>query len=175
MKKINGKDIQDWKYRKSILNEYDTSESNILSIGFNQRIIHDFLYEDIVANPKVYNARRTKTDLHYFIGDEEIKTNSLQMEIDLTAEYNQKVTVFEGKNNFPPDFSIYQVFHPFLYYYNLKIKEQLSIKEINCCYMLRKKIDGNSILKLYNYTFSNPIQLDSIKLIKSAQYNLIKR
>ncbi|MBI5599733.1 MAG: hypothetical protein HY890_08380 [Deltaproteobacteria bacterium] len=44
---IGAKDIFDWKYRKSILNELDTSESNILSVANNQRIIHDFLYEDI--------------------------------------------------------------------------------------------------------------------------------
>ena len=60
---IQKENIYDWKYRKSLLNEFDTSESNILSVGFNQRIIHDFLYEDIVANPKVYNARRTKINI----------------------------------------------------------------------------------------------------------------
>ncbi len=43
----------EWPYRKSALNETDTSESNILSVGFNQRIIHDFLYQDIVASPKM--------------------------------------------------------------------------------------------------------------------------
>ena len=61
--KMDEKKIFDWKYRKSILNEFDTSESNILSVASNQRIIHDFLYEDIVASPKVYNARRTKIDI----------------------------------------------------------------------------------------------------------------
>jgi len=60
---INEDNIFDWKYRKSILNEFDTSESNILSVAGNQRIIHDFLYEDIVASPKVYNVRRTKEDI----------------------------------------------------------------------------------------------------------------
>lgn len=58
--KINRDNVFNWKYRKSLLNEFDTSESNILSVASNQRIIHDFLYEDIVANPKVYNARLTK-------------------------------------------------------------------------------------------------------------------
>ncbi len=57
---IEQKETEDWKYRKSILNEFDTSESNILSVISNQRIIHDFLYHDIVASPKIYNARRTK-------------------------------------------------------------------------------------------------------------------
>lgn len=64
---IDASKIFDWKYRKSILNEFDTSESNILSVASNQRIIHDFLYEDIVASPKVYNARRTKMDISYHI------------------------------------------------------------------------------------------------------------
>ncbi|MCW3134124.1 MAG: hypothetical protein N2V78_07355 [Methanophagales archaeon] len=51
--------LEDARKRRN-LNEFDTSESNILSVASNQRIIHDFLYEDIVASPKVYSARRTK-------------------------------------------------------------------------------------------------------------------
>ena len=38
-----------WRYRQSILNEVDSSESNILSVGMNQRILHDFLYERLSA------------------------------------------------------------------------------------------------------------------------------
>lgn len=165
----------EWKYRKSLLNEFDTSESNILSVGFNQRIIHDFLYEDIVSNPKVYNARRTKSTLDYFIGKQHIKTINLQMEIDLTLELDGVVTVFEGKNNFPENFAVYQLFHPFLYYQKLKKENQLSIKEITCCYLLRKRNKGTSVIRVYNYTFSKENDLTSIKLLKSKQYNLIQR
>jgi hypothetical protein len=172
---IPSENVYIWKYRKSLLNEFDTSESNILSVGFNQRIIHDFLYEDIVANPKVYNARRTKTSLHYNIGKTKIETTNLQMEIDLTTEYNGVVTIFEGKNNFPKNFAVYQLYHPFLYYHNLKASNKLQIKEINCCYILRKRNKGNSIIKIYSYTFTNPFDMTSIKLLKCAQYNLIKR
>ncbi len=165
----------DWRYRKSILNEFDTSESNILSVVFNQRIIHDFLYDDIVANPKMYGARRTKTSFEYFIGEEKITATNLQMEIDLTTEYNGVVTVFEGKNNFPQNFAVYQLYFPFFYYYTLKKNNKLDIKEINCCYVLRKKENNQSIIKIYQYTFEKPNDMTAIKLIKSAQYNLIKR
>jgi len=61
--KIDNKRTFDWKYRKSILNEFDTSESNILSVANNQRAIFDFLYKDIVASPKVYNAKWTKMEI----------------------------------------------------------------------------------------------------------------
>jgi len=172
---IDEDNVFDWKYRKSILNEFDTSESNILSVASNQRIIHDFLYEDIVSSPKVYNSRRTKMDLSYRIGKEKIRAHNLQMEIDLTMELNGIVTVFEGKNGFPENFAIYQLFHPFKYYSKLKKENKLDIKRITACYVLRKKKRGNSVLRLYNYTFEDEDDMTSIKLLKSAQYNLIKR
>ncbi len=77
---IHKDDMLDWKYRKSLLNEFDTSESNILSVASNQRIIHEFLYEHIVANPKVYNARRTKMNLSYSVPQKQVVRDSLQTE-----------------------------------------------------------------------------------------------
>jgi len=172
---IEEENIINWKYMKSILNELDTSESNILSIVSNQRIIHDFLYDDIVANPKVYNARRTKTDLFYKAGEYQINALKQQMEIDLTFEYMGKVTIFEGKNGFPKDFAIYQLFHPFKYYFKIQKESKLDINQITCCYVLRKQQKRDSIIKLYNYTFKDTNDISSIKLLKKAQYNLIKR
>ena len=91
-----------------------------MSVASNQRIIHDFLYEDIVAGPKVYSARRTKMNLSYKVGNESIQTENLQMEIDLTMELHGVVTIFEGKNGFPENFAVYQLFHPFKYFSLLK-------------------------------------------------------
>ncbi|MEJ5350964.1 MAG: hypothetical protein WHS65_05165 [Melioribacteraceae bacterium] len=97
------------------------------------------------------------------------------MEIDLTLELNGVVTVIEGKNGFPKNFAVYQLFHPFKYYSILKKDNKLNIQQISCCYILRKKDEGNSILRLYNYIFEDENNMASIKLLKSAQYNLIKR
>lgn len=173
--KIDANNIFDWKYRKSMLNEFDTSESNILSVANNQRIIHDFLYEDIVASPKTYNARRTKMNLSYHVGEEKIKAVNLQMEIDLTMELDEVVTIFEGKNGFLRDFAVYQIFHPFKYYSVMKKQNKLVVKMITCCYILRRREKESSILRLYNYTFEDENDMSSIKLLKNAQYNLIKR
>ncbi len=61
----------EWDYRKSILNEFNSSESNILSVANNQRILHHFLFgddfefdiADITKRPKTYFPHRTKTKL----------------------------------------------------------------------------------------------------------------
>ncbi len=171
---INDDEIKDFTYKSSILNEFDTSESNILSVGFNQKVVHEFLYNDITASPKMYGARRTKTSISYQIGNETISINNLQMEIDLTAEYSGDVTVFEGKNNFPKTFATYQIYLPFLYYHNLKESNELEINNIDSCYLLRKKVNDMSILRLYRYTFTNPFDMTSLKLLQKKQYNLIK-
>jgi hypothetical protein len=172
---INKKNIYDWKYRRSILNEFDTSESNILSVAGNQRIIHDFLYEDIVAAPKVYNARRTKMSMSYGVGNETILAQNIQMEIDMTMESQGVITIFEGKNGFPKNFAVYQLFHPFKYYAELRKGKKLDVRQITCCYILRKRQKGISTLRLYNYTFKDEDDMASIELLKNAQYNLVKR
>ena len=164
-----------WKYRPSILNEFDTSESNILSIVFNQRVVHDFLYEDIVANPKMYGSRRTKASFSFKVGSETISVKNLQMEIDLTTEYHGEVTIFEAKNGNPKDFAVYQLYFPFRYYYELKQREKLPIKNINCCYILRTKQKQGSEVKMFLYTFNNPYDMGSIELIKKRKYKLIWR
>ncbi|SMN02030.1 hypothetical protein SPONN_354 [uncultured Candidatus Thioglobus sp.] len=98
------------------------------------------------------------------------------MEIDLVTEYLGVVTVFEGKNNFPDNFAVYQLFHPYLYFHTLKQSGTIKVTDINCCYLLRdRSVDGESIIRLYLYAFDDPMQMASIRLIKCSQYKLIKR
>lgn len=164
-----------WNYKKSLLNEYNDSESNILSVANNQRILHDFLFGedlefenlDINKRPKTYFPHRTKTTLEYTFENEKISAQNQQIEIDLTLEFEGIIGIFEAKNGTPSDFNIYQIYHPFLYYHN----SNLLIKNIICCYLVRNE---NS-LKLWAYTFDNPLQLDSIKFIKSKEYILTRQ
>ena len=164
-----------WKYRPSVLNELDTSESNILSVASNQRILHDFLYEDIVASPKVYNARRTKLSFSFYVGSEWVETDNLQMEIDMTLEYQRVVTVIEGKNGFPKDFAVYQIYFPFRYYHILDQRHNLGVERVQACYILRRRHGGRSTLRLYLYTFDDVNNMASIRLLKKAEYSLIRR
>lgn len=172
---IPSKNIKDWEYRKSILNETDTSEASILSLVHNQRILHDFLYEDITANPKIYISKRTKTTFSYKINNSSVTVNNLQVEKDMIVENNGIVTILEGKNKIPPDFAVYQLFHPFKYYSKLREEKNLPIKEINTAYLLRYMENGKTIIRFYLYTFKDEDRPSSITLIKAVQYNLLKR
>ena len=178
-----------WLYRRSILNNINTSESNILSVGYNQRIIHDFLYDDITASPKVYGSNRTRIPLDYRIGQDRVSVYRVQIEIDLTLEYLRQITVFEAKNGFPRDFNVFQLFNPFRYYLPLTQTESESLVppeerpdflstaraesdiSINCCYLLRQ----DNRLRLYLYSFDDPQNPGSIRLERNAEYTLVPR
>ena len=158
-----------WRYRRSILNNINTSESNILSVGYNQRILHDFLYADITASPRVYGSNRTQIPLIYRIGDDNIEASRVQVEIDLTLEYQGAITVFEAKNGNPEDFNVFQLFNPFRYY--RRATEGLEGTSIQCCYLVRL---GNR-LRLYLYSFADPQNPGSIRLERNAEYTLVQR
>lgn len=95
----------------------------------------------------------------------------LQIEVDLTIEFKGKVAVFEGKNGKPDTFNVFQLYHPFLYYHlangnNTGLNGQ--IKEIIGVYVI-KQVD---ILKLWAYTFDNPLNPASICFLRAKAYRL---
>lgn len=183
---IRPEDEVDWKYRRSLLNEFNDSESNALSVANNQRILHHFAFgkdtefddEDISKRPKTYFPHRTKASLKYKIGTSaEIILTSMQIEVDLTIEFQGTIAVFEAKNGKPDSFSVYQLFHPFLYYHEAKrTKPEISnrIEDIVCVYLVRQKSKNATKLKLWKYTFETPNDITTIKFLKSACYNLLR-
>ena len=164
-------DTLQWNYARSVLNNVNSSESNILSVGYNQRIIHDFLYKDITASPRVYGSNRTHIPLNYSIGDRRISVKRVQVEIDYTVERQGAVTIFEAKNGFPEDFNVFQLFNPVRYYTRLKETRKLPIDSVESCYLLR---DG-ARLRLYLYTFDDLDTPASIRLLRNAEYTLVER
>lgn len=165
---IPSKQIVQFKYRESILNNINDSESNSLFVAYNQQILQDFLYQDRTATPKVYGSHRTKFDIRYKVKGEEIFAQKLQMEIDLTLENNGEICIFEAKNGSPIDFNVYQLYNPFRYYVD---KHRFDPSAVKCCYLLRLE----DSIKLYLYQFNDVNELDSIRLIRSAEYRLVKR
>lgn len=159
-----------WNYRPGMLDNINSSESNILSVGYNQRIIHDFLYRDITASPKVYGSHRTQIPLNYQIGPDKVDGKRVQIEIDFTAEFLGRITIFEAKKGKPDDFNVFQLFNPFRYY-RLRMQESGQANPVECCYLLHY----NKSLRLYLYSFEKSCDPGSIKLQRSAEYMLMER
>jgi len=171
--------VVDWPYRRSLLNGYNTSESNTLSVANNQRILHDFAFgfdaefssDDIARRAKTYFPHRTKRQLTYQIGVHSVD-DILQIEVDLTIEFAGRVAVFEGKNGVPNSFNVFQLYHPFLYYHlanegDERVRGQ--IRAIEGIYVIR----GGSTIRLWAYTFARPLDPTSITFVRATAHRLI--
>ncbi len=165
----------EWRYRSSLLNDLETGESSTLSLAFNQRILHDFLYEDITASPRIYIPGRTRLSMTYWVANVQLQLNNQQMEADLTLEHNGTITVVEAKNCFLKDFAIYQIFHPIKYYSQHLQSRGILPEQINACYVLRQKRENAVRLRLYLYEFADMDRIDSIRLVRKAEYRLVRR
>ncbi|GIV04593.1 MAG: hypothetical protein KatS3mg016_0168 [Fimbriimonadales bacterium] len=166
----------EWRYRKSLLNDLDRGEASVLSLALNQHVLHDFIYEDVVASPRIYIPGRTRTNLSYWVGSTHLSAQDQQLEMDLVLEYQGTVTVLEAKSRFVSNFAIYQIFHPFKYYYEKAQAKNINIEHINACYVL-KQTSRKSVtrIRLYLYEFTDPDRLDSIRLVRKAEYTLRRR
>lgn len=172
---IKKEDIIEWSYKKSLLNQYNDSESNILSVANNQRILHNFLFGDdieysslpVEKRPKTYFPHRTKKTVEYLFNETSITAKNQQIEIDLTIEYSGIIGLFEAKNGNPANFNVYQLFYPYLYY----ALSGLNYEQIKCVYLVRTKQGNTSEITLWEYEFTDK-KLNSIKYIKSKKYIL---
>jgi len=173
--KIPEDKIIDWRYKKSVLNDLYTSETSISSLINNQRILHDFLYEDIVAHPKVYNPGSTKISFEFFIDNKKMSVIKLQRKIDMILEYLNNVDIIEAKNGEVDDFAIYQLYHIFRWFCGKKTSEKLNIKKIEMIFVNKIIEEDLTKVRLRSYIFERVEVLNSIKLVKCAQYNLLKR
>jgi hypothetical protein len=51
---------------------------------------------------------------------------------------------------------------------------ELDVHEVNCCYAVRKKIAEGVQIEIYLFTFDEPLNMSSIRLIRSHTYQLLK-
>ncbi|MCS7191325.1 MAG: hypothetical protein NZ843_06970 [Fimbriimonadales bacterium] len=172
---ITTKEIVSWRYRKSLLNDLDRGEASTLSFVLNQRILHDFIYEDVVASPKVYIPGRTRATLEYTVGQTRLQAVNQQLEMDLVLEYQGTVTVLEAKSKFLSNFAVYQIYHPIKYYLQQSQAKGIPIAHLNACYVLKQTRSGTTRVRMYLYEFDDPDRLDSIRLVRKAEYHLQQR
>ncbi len=148
----------------------------MLSLAFNQGIIQDFLFGSKKAQARVYIPRRTKHSFTFYMGSEQIKVESLQIERDLVVEYEGEIAVFEAKNEAKPssllDFNVFQLYNPFRYLDWLLTENGKPYKSIRCVYAVQSRRLGKASYQLYEYSFEDKERPTRLKLVKKRRYDL---
>lgn len=172
LEKIN--DVVDWKLGKSYMDSISDSEAQSVSTAFNDKIIHDFLFNNKNEKLLLHTARRSKLSYSMKINGETLKTDKLQIELDGVYENQNTLAAVEVKNLDNGEFEIRQLFSSMKYFKNLKEIGKLPKSfNVRLVFMVRERKKGN-YYKLYEYEFEDEENPNSIDLVKSKQYNIIQ-
>lgn len=163
-----------WKISPSIVSSLGNSEADTASTLFNDKIIHDFLFGNPSAEVRIHNSRRSTIDYEFWIGKNRMFADRLQIEMDALFECEDTIATVEVKNIKHSNFEIRQIYSTFRYLDRFrrdgKIPNNFKLRHL----FVTANKGKNGFFRLYEYTFTDWKQMDSIKLVQNAQYNLLR-
>lgn len=160
--------IQFPDYIESINPENITSESTALNSAYISGIIHHFVGDDNIV-PTV-SGRMASNNFDFNITNLitkrpfAISVKNSQIEIDAGYEGVETLSLIEAKNNISADFLIRQLYYPFR-----KYQDQIA-KKIKPIYL----IYTNNVFYLYEYSFEDPLNYNSLILKNYERYSFEK-
>jgi hypothetical protein len=171
--------IRDWEYYPGILDDTDMSEASVLSTAFNQGILQQFLFGDRRVQAYINVPRRTRgkdtNSFDYRIGEQLVRVEGLQIEMDFIIERGNEITLVEAKSSvgeLPKDFAVGQVYLP--YRRLIKVLEDKHKKaRVRSLFLVQyKRDDGRTAMRVYEYTFDDPQDMGSLRFVSNAEFAL---
>jgi len=162
-----------WNPSKSIVSKLGKSEAGTVSTIYNEKIIHDFLCGNADKEIKIHISRRSNVTYDFWIGNNELHADWLQIEVDAFFEADNIIAAVEVKNIKHTNFEIRQVYSS-MRYLDRFYRDGIIPKKYKLRFLFFQKGKKNKMdfYRLYEYRFNDWRKMDSIELIKNAQYNM---
>lgn len=149
---------------QSLMPQFLVSEAIALNCANACGILADFL-EDEALLPTV-SGRMSSGDFDFAIhtgaGVQNLHVNNSQVEIDAAYEGIRYLSLFEAKRDLSDDFLIRQLYYP------MRIWRERVTKAVKPVFL----IFSNGVYYLYQYQFDNPLDYNSLTLVKQKNYVL---
>lgn len=149
-------------YIQSLMPQFLVSESIALNCANACGILNDFLEDDELV-PTVSGRMRSGVfgfNINTAIGQKYVVVNNSQIEIDAAYEGIHYFSLFEAKRDLSEDFLVRQLYYPFRAW-NSRVT-----KEIKPVFL----IFSNGVFNLYQYQFEDPLNYNSLRLVKQKNY-----
>lgn len=165
--------VKSWKPLKSVVSSFGKSEADAVSTIYNSKIIHDFLFGDTKKELMIHTSRRSNISYDFYIGKNKLRADWLQIEVDSFFESDDTIAFVEVKSIKNTNFEIRQVYSTFRYldrfYRDKKIPKDYKLRHL---FVVEGVEKGKKFYRLYEYRFKDWKHMDSIELVKNAQYNM---
>ncbi len=153
-------------YIQSLDCNHIPSETMALNCAVAAGIISDFMDDsDIVAT---VSGRMGSGDFSFLIGDtatggmRRVNVSNSQIEIDAAYEGIESLALLEAKRDLSEDFLVRQLYYPY------RVWQSRITKPVRPIFL----VYSNGIYRLYEYTFEDPHNYSSLKLVKQQNYSV---
>lgn len=149
-------------YIQSLMPQFLISEAIALNCANACGILTDFLEDDALL-PTVSGRMSSGNfgfNIETCVGTKYISVSNSQIEIDAAYEGINYLSLFEAKHDLSDDFLVRQLYYPFRVWSSRVTK---SVKPVFLIF-------SNGVFNLYQYQFDDPLNYNSLRLIKQKSY-----
>ena len=141
------------------------SEMQHLDFAYAVSLIRTFMEDDSLV--LTIRGRKYTPDFEFYVGKQLIKAGSVQTEVDAGYEGKNQVVLIEAKNINATNIIIRQLFYPFRQW-QLHTKKKVATLFFN-----KNRVED--IYSIWQFEFKDPKNYNSIELIKSGKFHIIKK
>ncbi|MEK7501830.1 MAG: hypothetical protein AAB629_02810 [Patescibacteria group bacterium] len=130
-----------------------------LDFAYASSLIRTFVDDNSLV--LTIRGRKYTPRFDFFVGENKIESGSVQTEVDARYEGKDKVVLVEAKNGKSKNVIIRQLYYPFRQW------QEHTKKKV---YTLFFEKDKDNVYSIWQFQFINPMDYNSIKLIKSGKF-----
>lgn len=113
-------------------------------------------------------GRKYTPEFDFKVNGFDIHTESVQTEVDAGYEGKNQIVLIEAKNASNDTEIIRQLYYPFRQW------SENTSKKVVPVFFEKRSVDGENLYYIWQYEFTDVNDYNSIKLVKSARFRIIK-
>ena len=142
------------------------SEMQHLDYAYANSLIRTFMKDPSLV--LTIRGRKYTPRFHFKVNGFDIETQSVQTEVDAGYEGKKQIVLIEAKNSSNTTEIIRQLYYPFRQW------SENTTKKVVPVFFEKRSVNGEDLYYIWQYEFTNVNDYNSIRLVKSERYRIIK-
>lgn len=142
------------------------SEMQFLDFAYANSLIRTFMNDQSLV--LTIRGRKYTPRFSFKVGTNSLDTESVQTEVDAGYEGKNSIVLIEAKNFSATNVIIRQLYYPFRQW------SEKTSKKVVPVFFEKRVVDGEDLYYIWQYVFTDVNDYNSIKLVKSARFRIVK-
>lgn len=142
------------------------SEMQFLDFAYANSLIRTFMNDQSLV--LTIRGRKYTPRFSFKVGTNSLDTESVQTEVDAGYEGKDSIVLIEAKNFSATNVIIRQLYYPFRQW------SEKTSKKVIPVFFEKRVVDGEDLYYIWQYVFTDVNDYNSIKLVKSARFRIVK-